>query len=165
MATSGTQIDPATGLPFNLNNPLLQPGSNLPPIVPTQPTSPNNPLVGGIGGTGGNNAPPTGSPAGPPAQNPDGSVTNPDGSTVFPGLTLTPGQGNSTGGILPASGVFSLTWLEELAIRIMLLIVGVVLITGGFKIAAARGFGSAATPAQLAARAGLPVNALRKVAR
>jgi hypothetical protein len=158
-----TGIDPVTQLPFDLNNPLLLPGTggkSLPATFApaTSQGRPTDVLTGDLPG-----APRVaGIPAGPPVSNPDGSLTNPDGSKVFPGLTLFPDQPNSTGSVLPRSPASTINWLEEIAIRAMLLVVGLVLIAGGLKIAAARGTFSASSPAQLATRAGIPLPQIRR---
>jgi hypothetical protein len=77
--------------------------------------------------------------------------------TGQPGALGDPTGGAATGGgglgtLLGGGGTTqAMNWLEELAIRIMLLIVGLVLIAGGFHIAAARGIFS-----------GLPVASIRR---
>jgi hypothetical protein len=93
--------------------------------------------------------PPVGNP--PPQQGniPGASgAVNPFSQLPNDPATLAPNPGSSTS---------TLTWLEELAIRIMIVTVGLVLIMGGFKIAASRGILSGTGLQQIAGRVGLPI--------
>jgi hypothetical protein len=129
-----------------LDNPLLGPlDSPFPPtprqvhqnpggVTPGAQTGSQNPnpLLGG--GTGSGTPTTTGNPpltqGGPPAADAPGGFSDP---------LQTPPASVPVANPFAGLGVGAITWLEELAIRGMLLTVGLVLIAGGFKIAAARG--------------------------
>jgi hypothetical protein len=115
-------------------NPLLQ-GLN-PPIGTPAPTQ------GTIPGSSGAVDPTTGQPSTAP------NAVDPFSQLPGDSATVAPNAGTSAS---------PLTWLEELAIRIMLVTVGLVLIAGGFKIAASRGILSGTGLQQIASRVGLPV--------
>jgi hypothetical protein len=149
---SGTTLsNPLTGTTFGapgtpgggIDNPLL---SN-PPVAPTAPTfNVPAPLQGDLPGAGGRDPLLPVGPIEPDAPGGIGDPFQPGGPFSLPGSTLLPSL-PSAGGV--AAG---LNWLEELAIRTMLVVVGLVLITGGFKIAASRGILSGTGPLRRLAR-------------
>lgn len=119
---------PITNIPPSLDGPIqyqtITPGGTVSPTY----IDPSAPL-----GTSGNPFP-------DPAGMYNGGPTPPDPAIMTPGTALQPGQTTGTPVITQIGNALpSLTQLEELAIRALLVLVGIVLVAGGFYLSGARG--------------------------